>query len=198
MLDGSQFLNEIRNRDPHLGKLLEDIIDGVNGVANHAGFDPTGKVQPPDPLAAINIAAGTDHVHVTLTDNSKIKKQANYFVEYSVNDPSFSNPHVEHLNASRGRVLALPAKDSNNAAISYYFKAYSQYPGSDAQSKHAFFGGRFTPTAVQLTGSSKLTLLPSPGSGTGLPDGSQSGSGLGKVLERPPAGPKRSPAPRRA
>jgi hypothetical protein len=195
IIDVSEFLKEIKNRDPHLGILLESVVDGLKGISMHAGINPRGKVEPPAPHQALNIAAGTDHVHVTITDNSPVKKNVEHFIEYSVNDPSFANAHVEHLGASRGRVLALPAKDGAGAPLSYYFKSYGQYSGSDAQSKHTFFGSKFAPTAVTLTGSSKLTLLPSTGSGTGKSDGSQSGSGLGTVLERPPVGPKRSPAP---
>ena len=195
MLDASQFLNEIRNWKPHLGKLLEQIVDGLNGVSNHLGVDPTGKTQPPNAHQSLNVAAGSDHVHVTITDNSPLKKNVRNFVEYSVNDPAFSNPHVEELGASRGRVLALPAKDGTGAVISYYFKSYGQFFGSDAQSKHTYFGTKFAPTAVTLTGASQLTLLPSTGSGTGRPDGSQSGAGLGPILQRPPHGPKRAPAP---
>jgi len=195
MLDETQFLNEIRNRDPHLAKLLESLIDGVNGVSNHLGVDPTGKVAPPNPHQALNVAAGTDHVDLAITDNSQVKKNIRNFVEWSVNDPAFSNPKVEDLGSSRGRTLALPAKDGNGVQIQYYFKSYSQYMGSDAQSKHTYFGTKFAPTPVTLSGNSQLTLLPSTGSGTGRPDGSQSGAGLGTVLQRPPVGPKRSPAP---
>lgn len=200
MLDASQFLNEVRNRDPHLGKLLEQVIDGINSISDHAGIDPKGKTQPPDQHQSLNVAAGSDHVHVTITDNSQVKKNVQYFVEWSANDPAFGpgNAHVEHLNASRERVLALPAKDGNGVQIQYYFKSYGQYFGSDAQSKHTFFGPRFAPTPVTLTGASQLTLLPAVGSGTGRPDGSQSGAGLGFDLQRAPQGPKRSPAPKRA
>jgi len=198
MLDRSQFLKEIKNRDPKLGLLLENIIDGIDSISNHAGLDPKGKVAPPKALAGVNIRAGSDHVHVTLTDNSQVKKNVNYFVEWSANDPAFANPHVEHLGPSRGRMLALPAKDNGGNPIQYYFKAYNQYQGSDPQSKHTFFGTRLAPTPVTLTGASQLTPLPSAGSGTGKPDGSQSGSGLGVVLTRPPLGPKRSPVPRAA
>ena len=196
MLDASQFLNEIRNKDPHLGKLLEQLIEGLNGISNHVGVDPTGKVAPPDPHQALNVVAGTDHVHVTITDNSQVKKNVQHFVEWST-DPAFGpgNAHVEHLGSSREKVLALPAKDGTGAVIQYYFKSYGQYLGSDPQSEHKFFGTPLAPTPVTLTGASQLTLLPAVGSGTGRPDGSESGSGLGIVLERPPQGPKRPAAP---
>src|SRR5437899_5189711 len=167
ILDVSDFLKEIKNRDPHLGLLLESVVEGLNGVATHAGFNPRGKVEPPNPIAAVNVKAGTDHVHITLKDNSNIRKHANYFVEWSANDPAFANPHVEHLGASRGRMLGLPAKDDAGVAINYYFKAYSQYPGSDPQAKHTFFGTRFEQTAGTLTGSNTLTPLTSAGRGTG-------------------------------
>lgn len=191
MLDVTQFLKEIRNLHPHLGLLLEQLVDGVNGIGNHIGIDPEGKLQPPDPHQSLNVVAGTDHVHVTITDNSQVKKNVQHFIEYSVNDPAFQFPHVEHLGASRERVLALPAKDGGGVPINYYFKSYGQYLGSDAQSKHTYFGTKITPTAVQLTGNSQLTLQASTGSGTGRPDGSQSGAGLGIVLQRPAQGPKR-------
>ena len=193
-----QFLTEVRNKDPHLALLLEKIIDNLNNLSQHAGFDPSGKVQPPEPHQALNVAAGTDHVHIAITDNSKVRKNVQYFAERSANDPAFTNPHVEHLGASRERVLALPAKDGNGVPIQYYFKSYGSYPGSDPQSRHTYFGSKFAPTAVTLTGASQLALLPAVGSGTGRPDGSQSGAGLGIDLERPPLGPKRSPAPSRA
>ncbi len=195
MIDDSPFLKEIRNRYPRLGLLLSTIIDGVNGVSNHAGFDPTGKAQPPNAVEALNVKAGTDHVHVTLTDNSEVRKHTNYFVEWSANDPAFQNPHVEYLGPSRGKMLNLPAKDDGGTRINYYFKAYPQGLGSDPQTKHTFFGTRFAPTAVTLSGNSQLTPLASAGSGTGKSDGSQSGSGFGKAIVRPPNGPKRPPAP---
>jgi hypothetical protein len=196
VIDSNQFIKEIKNRDPKLGLLLETWFDSWNTSLNHLGMSATGLHQPPDPIAGLNIAAGSDHVHVTLTDASEIKKAAHYFVEYSVNDPTFAQPHVEHLGASRGRVLALPAKDGLGAPQTYYFRAYSQYPGSDPQSKHIYFGTRGAPTAVTLTGSSQLTLLPSTGSGTGRADGTQGGSGFGSVLTRPSIQPKRWPVPR--
>jgi hypothetical protein len=196
-LDSSQFLKQIKNKDPHLGILLETWFDQVNLALHQAGVDVKGKVQAPPPIAGLSVAAGSDHVHVTINDPSQINKNVQYFVEYSANDPTFAQPHVEHLGASRGRVMALPAKNSLGALQTYYFRAYSQYFGSDPQppAKHKYFGALGNPTAVTLTGSSTLTLLPSPGSGTGRADGTQGGAGLGYVLARQVVGPKRSPAP---
>ena len=196
MIDSSQFLKKIKNKDPHLGNLLENWFDAVNTALHHVGVDIKGKLQPPPPIAALNVVAGSDHVHVTINDPSAISKNVQYFVEYSVGDPTFAQPHVEELGASRGRVLALPAKNGSGTVQNYYFRAYSQYHGSDPQTKKAYFGSLGAPTAVTLTGSSQLTMLPSQGSGTGRADGTQGGAGIGLVEQRAPVGPKRPLAPR--
>lgn len=196
MIDSSQFLKKIKNENPHLGNLLESWFDAVNVALHHVGVDIKGKRQPPPPIAGLNVAAGSDHVHVTINDASQIQKNVQYMVEYSVNDPTFAQPHVEHLGASRGRVLALPAKDGLGATQTYYFRAYSQYLGSDPQHKQIYFGQTGAPTGVTLTGSSQLSLLPSQGSGTGRADGTQGGAGLGYVVSRAPVAAKRSPPPK--
>jgi hypothetical protein len=196
MLDSSQFLKQIKNKDPHLGMFLESWFDQVNVALHQAGVDIKGKVQPPPPIAGLNVASGSDQVHVTINDPSQINKNVQYFIEYAT-EPTFAQPHVEHIGASRGRVLPLPAKTGLGALQNYYFRAYSQYFGSDPQppSKHQYFGTLGNPTAVTLTGSSTLTLLPSQGSGTGRADGTQGGAGLGPVLTRAVVGPKRAPQP---
>lgn len=189
MIDRLSFLKEITDRDPHLGLLLQNLFDGVDGIGNQIGVVGKGKLQPPDPIKAINVSAGTDHVHVTLHDPSSVRKGVQYFVEWATN-PTFAGAHVEDLGSSRGRVIGLPAKDQGNNPITYYFRATSQYHGSDAQANHIVFGGKFTPTGVTLTGSSKLTLLSSQGSGTAPSDGSRPGLGLGRDIQRLPVGPK--------
>lgn len=189
MSDRSTFLNEIKNRDPHLGFLIESLFEGIDGVGSQLGVATKGFLQPPDPIKAINVSAGSDHVHVTLHDPSPIRKGVQYFVEWATN-PAFAGAHVEDLGASRGKVLPLPAKDGSNNQITYYFRGGSQLHGSKPQPIRAVFGGKYTPTPIVLTGSSKLALLPSQGSGTAPSDGSRPGSFLGTDLQRLPVGPK--------
>lgn len=195
MIDSSQFLKQIKNQNPHLGNYLESMFDAVNVALNHVGIDVKGNVQPPSPIAGLNVTSGSDQVHVTINDNSVLNKNVQYLVEWSAGDPSFAAPHVEDLGSSRGKVLSLAAKTSLGAPHNYYFRAYSQYPGSNPQTKKAYWGSPGNPTAVTLSGSSTLDYLPSQGSGTGRADGTQGGAGLGYVLTRQQPGPKRSPAP---
>jgi hypothetical protein len=180
-LDLSQFLTEVKVHQPRLAVALQNIQDAINQSAILAGTDSTQHTAPPDPPQSLQVAAGDSHVHVTLTDHSQRSKALNYFVEYSVNDPNFRQPHVEHLGASRGRVLALPANDGDNAPISYYFRGYSSYLGSRTASPKVYHGNNLVPTPVTLTGTSKLTLLPSQGSGTNSTTGQQSGTGFGQA-----------------
>jgi hypothetical protein len=197
MLAGGEFLQQLRLSSPKTGVLLDNIIDGVNAMAAHLGVDPTGKVDPPDPISSIQVQPGPDMAHVTLTDNSTVKKGTNYFVEHSVDGGA--TWHVTHLNASRGAVLSLPTKNAAGTVYNYQFRGYSQLLGSDAQPTKIVHGGTYTPTLVQLTGTAKMDLLPSTGSGTASVNGEQGGQGLGQDLIRPPIGPKRpnlnSPTP---
>jgi hypothetical protein len=141
--------------------------------------DSTQHLDPPDPPQAIGVSSGSDHIHVTLTDNSSRTRALHYFVEWSANDPSFLQPNIEHLGVSRQRVLALPAMDEHAAQISYYVRAYSGYPGSATSSAKQTLGGAATPTAIKLTGTSTLALLPSTGSGTASSTGMEPGGGYG-------------------
>jgi hypothetical protein len=64
----------------------------------------------------------------------------------------------------------------------WYFRAYSQYPGSHPGPK-VLFGGN-NATSVNPGGTQAMTLLPSTGSGTAQNSGQEGGSGFGKNLYR--------------
>jgi hypothetical protein len=179
-LDLSAYKAEVDNRFGRPLSLIFDMIQSaVNTLGTLAGVDPTGHTSPPSPPQAINVAAGSDHIHITLADASQRSRALNYFLEWSANDPSFGQPHVEHLGTSRGRVLALPAKDGSSVQIKYYFRAYSGYLGSQKASPKIYYGTNLSPSAVTLSGSSKLDLLPSTGAGTASTSGEAGGQGFG-------------------
>jgi hypothetical protein len=185
MLDLSNFLTEVRTfgqKTPifnRLATMFENVQDAINQTASGAGLDSTQHLDPPEAPTALFVSAGSDHVHVTLTDNSKHSRMLHYFVEWTQNDKSFLQPYVEHLGISRQRVLALPANDQDNNPINYYFRAYSGLPGSSTSSPKQTWGGTANPIPVQLTGTSKLRLLPSTGAGTASTTGQQGGEGFG-------------------
>lgn len=187
MIDLGKFITEVRSAGrqiPVMNRLalaLEQLQDGVNQVGTATGTDPNAHTAQPAPPSAISVSSGSDHVHVTLQDTAQHSRAENYFVEWSANDPSFMNPNVEHLGASRGRVLALPAKDGSNNTINYYFRGYKHSLGATQASNHVVYGSPTTPTAVTLTGSSKLTLLTSTGSGTAPTNGQKGGQGFGSA-----------------
>jgi hypothetical protein len=170
-VDIGKFLPEIRKENPKLALLLEQLADGINQTASSAGVDATQHVSPPDPPSMINVKAVNGLVHVTLNDVSARSRSLHYFVEYA-NDSAFANPHVSHLGVSRGVFLNLPALDDLSNPQSWYFRAYSQYPGSRERSKHQVFGGS-APTAVSVGGTVAMTPLTSTGSGTSSTTGQQ-------------------------
>jgi len=191
--DKIQFLKEVTNQNPHLGRLLDSIIQNMDGMANHLGVSQAGRVAPPPLLQGINVAFNNGTVHVVLTHNVPIKKNLHYFVEADTS-AAFAQPHVFDLGASRTLFTALPNKDGSGNQLNWHFRGYSQYLGSNP-SKPLNFGTKFNPTAVQVGGSAQFTPLASTGSGTAAANGQQGGQGLGVVLTRPPSGPKRSLPP---
>lgn len=188
-LSGGEFLEDIRHRDPQLALLQDRVIDFVNNLSQHLQLDGSGKISPPPQVDAVNVAAGDGMVHVTHTHNSAINKNLHYFTEWS-NDGQLSWHVVPH-SASRETTIALPAKTSGGDTQNYIFRGYAQYQGSDPCAP-TYFGGKTSPTVVNVSGTTALDLLPATGSGTGAANGQQGGVGFGVAVQRPASGPKQS------
>jgi hypothetical protein len=189
-LSGGSFLNEIYQSDSRLGTLLSRIIGAVNQTAGSAGVAPVGqsiKLSPPD---NVNVATAGELMHVSITDNSAANRQVHYFTEVS-NNPQFLQPIVIHHGPSRtGVPFSLPTKDSTGATHNWYVRSFRQSPGGPP-SDPVTYGGSASPTAVTMSGSTQLTLLPSTGSGTSSNTGQQAAQGFGKQPIRQAPGPKR-------
>jgi hypothetical protein len=185
-LDISRELGQIQNvpGSNWLYLALQKVMKGVNSLAENVGAD-VNSLDPPPQIQGINVkSSGTGLVHVVLSDSSPIKRNIQYFVECDTS-PSFTQPHVEHLGASRDRVLRLPGMNDASAAQTFYIRGYSQYYGSSKPSKPLVYVNPSTgSTAVLPGGTDTLTLLPSTGSGTANNNGLEGNSGLGRVLRR--------------
>jgi len=169
---------------------LQRIEDAVNALGKNSAVAPKGKIPSPPQVNALTVKTdGNGLVHAVVSDSNPIAKGLHYFVEYST-DPAFSQPHVVHLGASRSmNPITLPASDDDGNPQRFFFRAYSQYPGSDPGAPQHFGGD--TPTPIDPGGTAQMTLIPSTGSGTAPNDGQRGGSGFGRVLVRPQGGPKR-------
>lgn len=199
-LSGGRELTHLTQKDAYLGSILNRIITAINHTAEISAGSAVGKSAPPNPIDSIDVSGTMDataniltvageQLHFTLTHNQALKKNVRYITEVDT-DPNFPQPHVFDHGASRSGFINLPANDSDNQPITYYKRSYAQYPGSDP-SPPTVFGGKNGPTKILMTGSSAISILPSKGSGTAK-NGQQGGVGLGKVLNRPAPGPKRS------
>lgn len=182
-------IRQIPGHGNDLAVILERLVNGINNLGTNIGADPTQTLAAPPPVQKLNVKASGGVVHATIDDANAIKRSLHYFVEYSTS-PTFLQPHVVHLGASRSMPpLNLPALDDDGNPQQFYFRAYSQYPGGDPGV--AMHYGGTTPTAVDPGGTMQLSLLPSTGSGTAQASGQQGGSGFGKVLHRPAPSSKR-------
>lgn len=173
-----RFLADLYTKDPLQANFLSQIIEGLNNVAKGAGVAVNGDLAAPQPVNAINVKAAGEMVHVTLTHAASVSRAIEYHLQYDTN-PSFTQPHNEHLGASRGKTLHLPTFDDNGNPQKWYFRATAQYPGSPP-SPWTVLGGLPNPTGLQMQGTTRLTLLPSTGSGTNSTAGQQGTGGRGK------------------
>lgn len=196
--DGGRELEIIRQRDPFLGSLLQKIIDAGNRTATNAGVSSLGELPAPAPVDSTSVqgtivdnvlTAPGEILHFVHTHNSPLQRGIRYVTEIDT-DPSFPNPHPLHETTSRSGSIALPANDNGGNPVAYYLRVTPQMPGSAPQTP-TVFGGLQNPTKILLTGSTRMTLLPSQAAGTARPG--QGGQGLGRVQSRPAiGGPKRS------
>ena len=205
-LSGGRELVYVAQRDTYAGSLFSRIIRSVNSLAANIAVAPVGKLSPPEPIGAITvkgvqtgnqIVCPGETLHFTLTHTAPIQKGIQMFSEWDTN-PNFTQPHVIDHGASRTHTMTLPTfQDDGSTPNVYFLRSYAQYHGSEP-SKRIVFGGLTNPTQIVMGGGinppmpTSMTPLPSTGSGTASPNGSQGGQGLGKVLKRPPQGPKRN------
>jgi hypothetical protein len=200
-LQGGQELSVVNQKDAYSGSLFGRVIDAINQLAKNAGVAAVGKVAPPPPINSINVqgaisngilTAPSEILHWTIQHNQPVQKGIRYFSEIDTS-PSFTNPHVVDHGTSRSAFLTLPKMDNAGTTHTYYLRSYAQMPGSDPVSP-TVHGGLSGAIGIQMTGTSKTSILPSTGSGTAAANGSQGGHGLGIVLDRTAIGPKRSVA----
>lgn len=179
------YLKKIPVYGPYLANALRILVQGHNNLATNVAADSTQTLPAPDPPQQLDVKTnGNGLVHAVITDHSEIRRGIHYFLEYDT-DPSFRRPQVKHLGASRSsEPLNLPEMDDDGNPQQWYFRAYSQMPGSHP-SAPIKFGGE-TATAVNPGGGQMMTLIPSTGSGTAPANGQSAGQGFGKVLNRLP------------
>lgn len=176
-------------KDPALRTLLQQLEDSINHLSDHVGADPVGERVMPHAVQGVDVAAAGEMVHISVNDSSEVQRGIHYFVEADT-DPNFPRPFVVHQGASRTALpVSLPTKDGSGNTISYYFRAYSQYPGSPPSPKIAY--GGLEPTAVTLGGATQLDFATPTGSGTAAADGRQGGEGFGVMPRRGVIQPKR-------
>jgi hypothetical protein len=190
-LTSNQLLDQIEATWPGLGIYLRNnVLPSINNVAQQAGVSPVGKLAKPDPPQGINIAQAGEFLHVSIVDNNETAKAMRYFVGIDTT-PAFSGQMVHDYGASRTKTPHfLPTNNGSSTKYKYYVQAWRQMPGSDP-SDPVVYGGK-VPTAVQMSGSTNLTLLPSTGSGTGSSNGQSGAVGMGKVQIGQPPAPKRA------
>src|SRR6202790_2634473 len=116
-------LAQIKGESPYVYEALTQIVNAVNSVGRATGVDPSGTIDPPAPIGSLSVIAADGIYDLAITDNSAVHRGIFYFAESDVT-PAFSRPRVHFLGSSRNLRVAL-----GNQTL--YWRAYSQYLGSD-------------------------------------------------------------------
>ena len=124
-------LAQIKSESPYVYEALTQIVNGVNAVGRATGVDPSGSIararadrQPERHRRGRHFRSG--HHGQFRACNRGIF----YFAE-SDTTPAFSQPYVHFLGSSRNLRIAL-----GNQTL--YWRAYSQYLGSDPSAPVTF------------------------------------------------------------
>lgn len=181
-------LAQIESENPRLGQLLRGLGKSIQTLSTNTGASATGFVPAPDRPQGVTVnKIGDEHLQITIQHTSPVNKGIGYFAELSTEGPGI-NPRIEHLGASRSPAnpIFLPTKDLAGNDHKYHLTVYAQQQGSPPSEVLVYSGNPIT-----MTGTTQADHTPSTGSGTAAPNGSQGGSGWGKVLQRPAPAPKR-------
>lgn len=182
ILTGGRVLSKWLSEDAQKGTLIQRIINGVNTLADNVASSAVGRLPPPSPVNGVTVKVAGELAHVQIAHSGPVQQGVRYFTEIATNS-SFSQPLViDHGTSRTSHPIALPTKDDSGNTQKYYFRSYNQLPGSDPTTPVAYGGA--SPIAVQMSGSTQMTLLSSTGSGTASNSGQQAGWGLGKQPRR--------------
>ena len=164
-------LAQIKSDSPYVYEALTQLVNGVNSVGRATGVDPSGSIAAPSPIGSLNVLAQDGIFDLAITDNSTLNRGIFYFAESDVT-PAFSSPYVHFMGSSRNLRVSM-----GNQTL--YWRAYSQYLGSDTSEPVAF---GTPPTAVVGGGTASGPALQN-SSGSGTASGSEGGSGFGLVTQ---------------
>lgn len=173
----------VRTQNPRLADALDKIVNEINLTQKATGVAPAGRLPNPT-LASIAVAANDGIFDAQLSDPAVEQPGTSYFLEYSTS-PEFPSASTHVSGPHSGRNIS----GLNLGNQTYYFRAYSAFPGGTATSPIVVFGGT-TPTGVAGGG----TQTPPPlsagqGSGTSQAPGFGFGTPPNQI---PNAGRKRS------
>ena len=163
-------LAQIKGDSPYVYEALTRIVNAVNSLGRSTGVDPAGSIQAPATIGSVNVVAADGIFDIAITDNSQVNRGIYYFAE-SDTTAAFLQPYVHFLGSSRNLRVAM-----GNQTL--YWRAYSQYLGSDP-SQPVVFGA---PTAVAGGGTATGPQL-QPSSGSGTAPGVDGGSGFGVDMQ---------------
>jgi hypothetical protein len=182
LLTAAENAQDIPTLATKLGQYLRRyLVPSVQTIGSNAAVGASGNIPSPQPPESINVTTAGELAQIVINHNAPIQKGVQYVTTIATN-PQFTGGIVHDHGCSRcPPPVYLPTKDGSGNVHNYYFGTVAQYPGSPA-SAPTYFGG-VSPVAVNMGGSTQMTLQAGTGSGTAS-NGNQPFTGLGKSQVR--------------
>lgn len=115
-----QGMAAIKEQNPTLYRVLKEMVDSGNNVAQQVNADPTAQIPQPQAHAGATIKAGAGVIDAEITDNSPQYRGLTHHMDVC-QDASFSSFYTVSEGPSKNiRRQFPPAK--------YHVRTYSQYP----------------------------------------------------------------------
>lgn len=138
---GADYKNRahVHNRDPLLGRALDDVMSKVQAVAIQTNASVTGKAAAPSAPTALSVSNSNGHATLSIS-HVAAPVGTNYLIEYSTT-PNFQKPVQIDNGISKSYQQYLKGLGP------LYFRAAARFSTSDL-SKHVYFGTQTNPTPV--------------------------------------------------
>jgi hypothetical protein len=139
---GADYKNRahVHNKDPLLGRALDDVMDKVQAVANQTNASVTGKASAPSAPTALSVTNNNGHATLGIT-HENAPAGTNYLIEYSTTKNFVPGSFVQvdnGISKSYGQYLK---------GQTLYFRTAARFSTSEPSS-FVYFGTQNSPTPV--------------------------------------------------
>lgn len=139
-------LSELKGRDPLAYRVIKQLLDSHNALAQQLNGNPTGaEVPPPQPHAANSVVGGGGILDIKVTDNTEQFRGVEHFADVIPAGGSWEQAQTIHMGATQNYRKYIGSGQ-------YQVRTYTQYPNSPPS------GFLYHPGVIDTSGDAEPTM----------------------------------------